>query len=191
MTTEQAERLSGELLDAAALARKLEQDFSPAELSVPPSPAGWSAADNVVHLTLSSQAFVPRMGRTLGKLAESGRRSEHVSPPDVVGRLYAWVLEPPVRLKARAARAFVPPAGASTGEAFPAFLAEQERVMELVKQSVGLDLASRKVPSPISPLVRYNVCAAFHILVAHQRRHLWQARRAALAVRAKAAGPRD
>lgn len=33
-----------------------------------------------------------------------------------------------------------------------------------------------------------QVCAAFHILAAHQRRHLRQAGRAALAVRAAAAG---
>jgi hypothetical protein len=190
MTGAQAEGLSGEFVAAAALARALEQEFRAAELSTAPFPGGWSAADNLIHLTLASEALVPRMSRTLAKLAEAGRRTDRVSSPDWVGRLYAWVLEPPVRLKARAPRAFVPPGGASAGEALPAFLAEQERVLALVKQSVGLDLASRKVPSLVSRYVRYNVCSAFHILVAHQRRHLWQARRAALAVRAKSAGER-
>jgi hypothetical protein len=188
MTAEQADGLGRELAEAAARARTLEQDFLPAELATAPSPGAWSAADNLIHLTLSSQALVPRMSRTLAKLADAGRRTEGPSPPDWLGRLYAWVLEPPVRLKARAPRAFVPPGGASAAEAVPAFLAEQERVLLLLKQSVGLDLASRKVPSAVSRYVRHNVCAAFHILAAHQRRHLWQARRAALAVRAAAAG---
>src|SRR5262249_53879772 len=153
--------------------------FSPAELATSPFPGGWSAADNLVHLTLASQALILRMSRTLAKLAEAGRRTDRVSPPDPVGRLYAWILEPPVRFKARAPRAFVPRGGASADDAFPSFLAEQERVLALVKESVGLDLGSRKVPSPVSRYVRYNVCAAFHILAAHERRHLWQARRAA------------
>jgi len=190
MTAEQADGLGRELAEAAALARTLEEDFQPAELSTPPSPGAWSAADNLVHLTLSSQALIPRMTRTLAKLADARRRTEGPSPPDWVGRLYAWILEPPVRLKARAPRAFVPPGGASAAEAVPAFLVEQERVVALLKQCVGLDLASRKVPSPVSRYVRHNVCAAFHILAAHQRRHLWQARRAALAVRAAATGER-
>lgn len=43
-----------------------------------------------------------------------------------------------------------------------------------------------KVPSPVSRHVRYNVHSAFLILAAHQRRHLWQARRAA--ERARSAG---
>jgi hypothetical protein len=61
-------------------------------------------------------------------------------------------------------------------------------VLALVEQSVGLDLAARKVPSPASRYVKYNVYSAFRIVTAHERRHLWQARRAALAVRQAAAG---
>jgi hypothetical protein len=141
-----------------------------------------------MHLTLSSQALIPRMSRTLGKLAEAGQRSDRPSRPDWIGRLYAWALEPPVHFKAKAPRPFVPAAGTRAEDALPAFLAEQERVLALVEQSVGLDLATRKVPSPVSRYVRYNVVSAFHILVAHQRRHLWQARRAALAAREKLAG---
>jgi hypothetical protein len=68
-------------------------------------------------------------------------------------------------------------------DALKAFLAEQDRVLALVDQSAGLDLAARKVPSPVSRYIQYNVYSAFRIVTAHERRHLWQARRAALAVR--------
>ncbi len=184
MTREQADELAGQLAAASDLARKLEQEFSQRELSEAPSPGAWSAADNLVHLTLASEALIPRMSKTLGKLADAGQRSDLRSRPDWIGRFYAWALEPPVRFKARAPRPFVPPAGTPAGDALPAFLAAQERLLALVTQSVGLDLAARKVPSPVSRYVRYNVCSVFHVLAAHQRRHLWQARRAALRVRA-------
>jgi hypothetical protein len=183
MTRQQADQLAGQLTAIADSARKLAQEFSPRELTQPPSPGAWSAADNLMHLTLASQALVPRMSKTLGKLAEAGRRSDGPSRPDWVGRLYAWALEPPVYFRAKAPRPFVPPPGTPAGDALPAFLAEQERVVALVERSAGLDLAARKVPSPVSRYVRYNVCSAFRVLVAHQRRHLWQARRAALMVR--------
>jgi len=191
MTREQAEDLAQQLRAASAEARGLEREFSAHQLSQPPHAGGWSAADNLMHLTIASQALIPRMSRTLGKLAAAGRRSDRPSRPDWVGRLYARALEPPVHLRVRAPRPFVPPVGTPVGDALPAFLAEQERLLALVEQSVGLDLAARKVPSPVSRYVRYNVCSAFHILAAHQRRHLWQARRAALAVRGNGAQARS
>ena len=136
-----------------------------------------------MHLAIASQALVPRMSRTLGKLADAGKRSDRPSRADWLGRLYAWWLEPPVRMKVKAPRPFVPPSHTAAEEALRTFLAEQERVLELVEQSSGLDLAARKVPSPATRYIRYNVYSAFRIVTAHERRHLWQARRAALAVR--------
>ena len=183
MDLQQAEELAGEFRAAADEARRLAQEFSSAELSQPPAPGAWSAADNLMHLAVASQALVPRMTRTLGKLADTGRRTEGRSRADWLGRLYARWLEPPARLKVRAPRPFVPPLGMAAEEALGVFLAEQDRVLALVGQSVGLDLAARKVPSPVSRYVRYNVYSAFRIVIAHERRHLWQARRAALAVR--------
>jgi hypothetical protein len=183
MTREQADALAGELRAVSEDARRLAAEFSARELGQPPVPGAWSAADNLMHLAITSQALVPRMSRTLGKLADSGKRTERRSRADWLGRIYASWLEPPARIKVRAPKPFVPPVGLAAADALTAFLAEQERVLALVDQSVGLDLASRKVPSPASRYVRYNVYSAFRIVTAHERRHLWQARRAAQAVR--------
>lgn len=188
MSPAQVEELAAQVTAAADAARRLGQDFTQEELSAPPAPGAWSAADNLVHLTMASQAFVPRMTKTLGKLKSAGRRTERPSRADWVGRVYAWALEPPVRLRVSAPKPFVPPAGTPAQDALPAFLAEQERIKALVEQSRGLDLASLKVPTPISRNLRYNVYSAFLTVVAHERRHLWQARRAAEAVRASAGG---
>jgi hypothetical protein len=190
MTREQADDLARQLDRVSEQARALGTEFRPEELSEPPAPGAWSAADNLMHLTVSSRALIPRMSRTLGKLEAEGLRSPHPSRPDWMGRLYAWALEPPVRLKVRAPRPFVPPLGTPASDALEAFLAEQAGLRALAEQSAGLDLEGRKVPSPVSRYIRYNVCAAFHILLAHERRHLWQAQRAALAVRAGASPER-
>jgi hypothetical protein len=183
MTREQADALAGEFRAASAEAQGLAGEFSPRELGQPPTPGSWSAADNLMHLATASRLLVPRMSRTLGKLADAGKRTEGRSRADWLGRAYAWWLEPPVRLKVRAPKPFVPPVGMAAADALKAFLDEQERVLALVEQAAGLDLAARKVPSPVSRYIRYNVYSAFLIVTAHERRHLWQARRAALAVR--------
>lgn len=183
MTREQAEALAQELRAVSDEARRLAEEFTPRELGQPPAPEAWSAADALMHLSVTSQALVPRMSRTLGKLADAGKRTEGRSRADWFGRLYAWALEPPPRLKVRAPRPFVPPVGMAAEDAVRIFLGEQERLLALLDLSVGLDLAARKVPSPVSRYVRYNVYSAFRIATAHERRHLWQARRAALTVR--------
>jgi hypothetical protein len=188
MTPQQADHLAGELKAVADLARQLGAEFSVRELSEPPTAGAWSAAENLMHLTLASQALIPRMTRTLGKLADAGKRTDGPSRADWIGRCYARLLEPPVRFKAKAPRPFVPAAGTDAAGALPSFLAEQGKVLALVAQSTGLDLASRKVPSPVGRYVRYNVYSAFLVLTAHQRRHLWEARRAATAARQRLAG---
>jgi len=186
MTKQQVDALVVELRAVSADASRLSAEFSARELGQAPAASAWSAADNLMHLTIAARALAPRMTKTLGKLSDAGRHRDGPSRADWFGRLYAWALEPPVRVRVRAPRPFVPPAGTSADEALPAFLAEQDRLITLAERSVGLDLASRKVPSPVSRYVRYNVYSAFRILTAHERRHLWQARRAALAVRAGA-----
>jgi len=183
MTKEQVDALASEFEAVSREARRLAEEFSAAELSQPPSPGAWSAADNLMHLAIASQALVPRMSRTLGKLADAGKRSDRATRADWFGRFYAWWLEPPVRMRVKAPRPFVPPPSTVAEDALTTFLAEQERVLELVQQSSGLDLAARKVPSPATRYIRYNVYSAFLIVSAHERRHLWQARRAAMAVR--------
>lgn len=183
MTREQAEALANEFRAASEAARRLAEEFSSRELSEPPAPGAWSAADNLMHLAMASQAMVPRMTRTLGKLADAGKRTQGPSKPDWLGRIYVWFLEPPARLKVRAPKPFVPPPGMAAPDALRVFLAEQERALGLVEQAVGLDLAARKVPSPVTRHIRYNVMSAFRMVTAHERRHLWQARRAAMAVR--------
>jgi hypothetical protein len=188
VTREQADALAAELRAASEEARALSSAFSRRELSLPPSPGAWSADENLMHLTLASQALVPRMTRTLAKLHDAGTRTAGPTRADWVGGFYAWVLEPPARMKARTPRPFQPAPGARGEEALPAFLAEQEHLLALVEKAVGLDLGARKVPSPFSRYVRYNVYSAFRILLAHERRHLWQARRAASSVREKGDG---
>jgi hypothetical protein len=181
MTRQQVDALAAELNAVAELARGLGGEFSARELSEPPAAGAWSAADNLMHLTLASQALIPRMTKTLGKLADAGHRTERETQADWFGRLYAWLLEPPVRFRAKAPRPFVPPGGTSAADALPAFLAAQQQVLALVLRTDGLDLAARKVPSAISASLRYNVYSSFLVFAAHERRHLWQARNVARA----------
>lgn len=57
------------------------------------------------------------------------------------------------------------------------FLAHQDELARRVREADGLDLEALSVPYPVLPFLRINLMAGFVYLAAHQRRHLWQARR--------------
>ena len=57
--------------------------------------------------------------------------------------------------------------------------ATNARFEALVKRAAGLDSSRARVVSPFNEKVRYNLYAAFRILLAHARRHLFQAAEAA------------
>jgi hypothetical protein len=49
-------------------------------------------------------------------------------------------------------------------------------LIDRVRRSSGLDLGRIKFRSPLIPLLRLSLGTWFQFLLAHERRHLWQAR---------------
>jgi hypothetical protein len=67
----------------------------------------------------------------------------------------------------------------AAGDVLQSFLKSQNQLLEVVSAASGLALDRIKVALPVDSRVRYNVWSSFQVTDAHQRRHLWQAERAA------------
>lgn len=52
----------------------------------------------------------------------------------------------------------------------------KDEFIRLVREAAGLDLSRLKLSSPASDYVKLNAAAAFAVSLAHERRHMWQAR---------------
>jgi hypothetical protein len=48
--------------------------------------------------------------------------------------------------------------------------------VDRLRQANGLDLARAKVRSPTYAWLRFSLGSGFALMLAHERRHLWQAR---------------
>ncbi len=83
--------------------------------------------------------------------------------------------EPPASISCQGAARLRPVAA----ETYQSFLNSQNQLLEIVSASSGLALDRIKVASPADSRVRFNVWSSFQVTDAHQRRHLWQAGRAA------------
>jgi hypothetical protein len=169
--------LRRELRQATEEVRRLVDSTDRSTWAQAPGPHRWSVAECVVHLNLTSEAYLPLLQHAVGQGRQKGHSGGRYGY-DLTGRLLRWLIEPPVRIGVKTKPPFVP-TGPMVKESVKAeFVAFQEQLEAQLSDANGLDLTALKVLSPFSSLIRYNVFSAFKILTAHQRRHVWQARRA-------------
>ena len=177
----------GELRAAGAEAEELTSDLTPEQLSWRPEPEAWSIAECLDHLVRTGEAYLEVLDEAIEEGRGRGLRASGVRGdyrPSLVGRWLPGLLEPPPGLKIPAPRRIRPrppePAGSTDeDDAHPsaAFLDLRQRLARRLVAADDLDIARIRVPSPFVPLLRFDLGAAFRVIAAHERRHLYQARR--------------
>jgi len=179
------EEVEKELNEATRRAWTLIQSTDARLFTVRPHPSSWSAAECISHLSISTESFLPVLRAALDDARKRGlvTKGKPKLKMDVLGRVLRWFLEPPIRAKTKTTAPFVPRSVRAKAEAFGEFASLQQKLAEMIGISRGLDLNKVKIVSPFDKRVKYNVFSAFRIVVAHQRRHLWQAEQAVAALR--------
>jgi hypothetical protein len=142
----------------------------------PPRPNSWSVAECLQHLSLTSEAYIPLLTKAIANLR--GREKTSPYKLDWWGRALKWTLEPPPRFRFATTKDFKPVEIGDENRVLGHFLRLQSEITKLVRDADGLDLNAVNIRSPFSSHVRYNVYSAFVLIVAHERRHLWQAQKA-------------
>jgi hypothetical protein len=177
------EDVEKELNEATRRAWSLIQSTDARLFTVRPNPSSWSAAECISHLSISSESFLPVLRAALDDARKRKLTTTKNPKMDLLGRILRWFLEPPIRAKTKTTAPFVPRAVRAKADAFGEFASLQSKLSEMLNAARGLDLGKVKIVSPFDKRVKYNVFSAFRILVAHQRRHLWQAEQAVAALR--------
>lgn len=170
-----------ELNEATRRAWTLVQSTDGRMFTVRPTPLSWSAAECLAHLSISSEMFLPVLRDALAKARTSAKKRGNVKM-DLLGRVLAWFLEPPIRKKVKTTAPFVPKSTRAKADAFGEFATLQEKLIDLLRDARDADLRA-KIVSPFDKRVRYNLLSAFRIVAAHERRHLWQAEQAVAELR--------
>lgn len=171
----QLERIAGELADAGRRAHEVAEPLGADVWGARPSPGEWSVAECLVHLNLTSRAFLPLVREAIGTGRDRGLVSSGPYRRDVVGRLLHWLTNPPVRLRIKTTAPFVPAAVEPRDRVLADFDSLQEQLISCVRDADGLDLGRLRIVSPFSSRVRYNLYSCLTIIAAHQRQHLAQA----------------
>jgi DinB family protein len=156
--------------DARTLAGKL----SDVQFNWRPKPARWSIGQCLAHLNLTNLLSFPEIESKI----EEGRASNLVAPgPFKLGlreRIVIRLTEPPVRVGVSAPKQFKPPPNQVKVTTLTEFMALHDRLAAITRKAEGLDLQRIRVPTPIGGL-KLSLGGRIALLIAHDRRHLWQA----------------
>jgi len=140
-----------------------------------PSGGGWSIAECLEHLNMTTRAFLPRWREA----CKSAPPSDVPYRTDFWGRVLIWVLEPPPKFRMPTTPAFQQIPVPAPDKVLDTFLQTQAEFLAAIEAGRGLALDRVKVRSPFQEKLQYSVWSSFRVSLAHERRHLWQAERVA------------
>jgi hypothetical protein len=151
---------------------RLAGGLSEEQFHAPTKNGGWSVGLCLEHLIVTAEALVPRWEAVLQNPSPAGPAEFSYS---LLERAILYSLEPPYRLKRKAPAWATPGARRSIGETFRRFASAHGELARLIGRSGSLSQAS--VASPFLPGIQCRLGFAFDSVLAHERRHLWQASR--------------
>lgn len=138
----------------------------------------WSIAQGLDHLAKANTAYFAAMAESLAEAERRGAPAR-VGPiePGWFARRFIATLEPPPGPRLRAPRKIIPALVTNKEEVLDGFLTSQAAVRRMLGETAHLDLNRIRFRNPFLSLIHVTLGAGFLILAAHDRRHLWQARR--------------
>jgi hypothetical protein len=156
-----------------ARARTLADRLTRAQMGARPAPESWSPVEILDHLRRTVEQYLPAIDAALA------RAEKTASPPGEpnygwVWRLFLRTLEPPIRQRFRAPKAFAPAENPDVDATLAGFLAAHDALIERIHRAADYDLERVKVVSPANSLLKPPLGCALLAMAAHGRRHFSQ-----------------
>jgi len=152
--------------------------LSDVEFNWHPGKDRWSIADCLQHLNVGVATTLPAFDRAIAEGRAKGRTSSGPFRYGWFSRFMIAEMEPPPKRRMKTPSIFRQPADAvyRAADVLPEFARVRDQLAERVRQSDGLDLGRIRTISPVNRLLRLPLGAYLHFILAHDRRHVWQAR---------------
>ncbi len=146
------------------------------QLNWKPNPQTWSIAQNIDHLIVVNQSYYPILGdlkRGSHKLPFIGRIGFVVS---LLGKLLLDAVQPDRKKKIKTFPIWEPSESQISGDILERFANHQSELKKLINESSDFIRKGTVISSPANRNIVYKLETAFDIIVAHEQRHLEQAK---------------
>ncbi len=142
-----------------------------------PEAGSWSISECFDHLATANRVYLAAMREPAERARLNGRPRRAPVTAGWLGRLFVRSLEPPPRWwsRRRAPRKIRPRPAPPLAPTFAGLVASQADVRAFLRAHADLDLAGIRFQSPLFRGLQFSLATGFHVIAAHERRHLWQA----------------
>lgn len=137
----------------------------------------WSVAQCLDHLRRTNEFYVRDFLLLVERAREQGLGPFAGLSPTWLGQRFVATMEPPPPFRARAPRSVTPISTVRLDDLLPAFVASHDAYRSLVRAAADVDVNRVVGRNPFFPAFRMRLATVLRVIPAHDRRHLWQARR--------------
>ncbi len=151
------------------------QNLPATNLLRPSSTGGWSIAQCLEHLNSYGDYYLPEINKAL-------IRSQDVAPKTTyksgwLGACFTKMMDPASAKKMQAFKNHIPAVNLDPDEVVARFIAQQETMLLYLNSARKTDIGATRIPISITKLVRLKTGDVFQFCVAHDARHIAQAKR--------------
>ena len=166
-------------LDAnEAAARALVDGITPEQGVWRPRPNSWSIAECLDHLGTGDRVYLQALRDAAEQARSLGRMRRGPARAGWFGTFFIWTQEPARRwLRLKAPRKIRPRVSPPLESAYASFMAAHADARALLLDNADLDLAGIHFVNPFVRGFNFSLATGLHVIAAHERRHLLQARR--------------
>ena len=159
------------IADAVALFQNRDDEF----LNRPSDTGGWSIAQCLDHLNSYGLYYLPKMRE--GLRSSPPVEKEHFTS-SWIGAYFTKMMDPETgKRKYKAFKGHIPPSQLDSALVVGEFIRQQEELLYLLRDGLQKDLDSIRIPVSILPLIKMKIGDVFQFIVAHNERHMQQAKR--------------
>lgn len=153
------------------------QSSDQTKLAFSPDKAKWSVVQILEHLNAYNRHYLPLIEKNVSIVTHS---ANSVFTPGYWGELFTKKMKPTnvyeIKNKMKAAKAYTFPNSLHVDTVLKEFVTHQDHLLRLLEMAKSRDLNSIRIPITLTSLIQLKLGDMFRFLVAHEQRHLIQAR---------------
>jgi hypothetical protein len=146
------------------------------------APEKWSATQCLMHLNSYGDYYLPAIANTIDEALNKHWLSTKEFKSSWIGNYFTELMLPKDAAgtvkKMKAPKDHTPLANNNSDAVIATFIDQQEELLQLLEKGRAIDLRKAKTPISISRLIKLPVGDTFRFLIAHNYRHILQAKRA-------------
>lgn len=153
------------------------QSSDQTKLAYSPDKSKWSVVQILEHLNAYNRHYLPLIEKHVSIVTHS---RNPVFTPGFWGEMFTKKMKPTnvyeIKNKMKAMKAYTFPNSLHVDSVLQEFLSHQDKLTRLLEMAKGNDLNAIHIPITLTSLVKLKLGDMFRFLIAHEQRHMIQAR---------------